>query len=47
MFLLGKKKNKSTSTIKAKKKRIKHSQDREHNFDKELTDNEFFEIMDD
>lgn len=47
MLLFGKKKNKFTSTKKTRKKRKKHLIYKEHNFDKDLTDNEFFEIIDD
>ncbi len=44
MWLFRKKKKKSTKK-ESKKKECRL--DNEHNFDKDLTDNEFFEIMED
>ena len=47
MWLFGKKRKKPSQGKKTKKKRKNHSNDIEHNFDEEFTDDEFFEIMDD
>ncbi len=41
-------KNKKKQTKKRKKERMKyHQSDKEHNFDDELSDIEFFEVVDD
>lgn len=40
------KNKKKQKNVKKTKKRYSHSKD-EHNFDKELTDEEFFEVMED
>ena len=46
MSLFGKKIKKQTKKVKKKKRNYPHP-DNEHNFDKDLNDIEFFEIMDD
>ncbi len=39
--------NKNKKTKKRKKERKYHQTDKEHNFDDEFTDIEFFEVVDD
>lgn len=46
MWPFGKKKKKPAKKVKKQNKRYRHP-DNEHNFDKDLTDTEFFEIMED
>lgn len=46
MWPFGKKKKKPVKKAKKQRRRYPYP-DQEHNFDKDLTDNEFFEIMED
>ena len=46
MWPFGKKKKKPVKKVRKQKKKYPHP-DSEHNFDKDLTDTEFFEIMED